>query len=139
MRCLDCAPFRLPPSGRATGFLATSKEFFVGDGPLLRRCTGSYGHLTWSVRTAAELNDELTALYQLPVDVAAKAGALALIATAFNRGDLAMAAIAAAQMQFPDPPPVAQVGDVPLELWRRANELHRNRLLKAGLCFGVQI
>ena len=121
----------MPPSGRATGFLATSKEFFIGDVPLLRRCTGSYGHVTWSVRTAADLNDELTALYRLPVDVAARAGALALIAAAFNRGDLAMAGIAVAQMQLPDPPS-ALIGAKPVDdVADRVSALSRIGILKA--------
>lgn len=72
---------------------------FVGDVPLLRRAGG--GNWRWSVRPLAELNKELTACYRVPVDVSVKASALALIATALNRGDLAMAVIATVQMQLP--------------------------------------
>lgn len=79
----------------------------------------------------AELNDELTARYRLPIDVTAKAGALALIAKALNRDDLALAAIATVQMQFPDPPSLTRGAESADDTMRRALELHRNHLLKA--------
>ncbi|MGA3309832.1 MAG: AHH domain-containing protein [Xanthobacteraceae bacterium] len=62
----------------------------------------------------------------------AKAGALALIAIALNRGDLAMVAIATVQMQFPDPPPLAKAAESDDEIIRRAAELCRSGLLKAS-------
>jgi hypothetical protein len=106
-----------------------ARGVFVGDVPLLRQERGSG---SWTVRTLAELNDELAARYRLPIDIAAKAGALALIANAFNRGDLALAAIAAVQMQFPDLPPLAKGDESTDEIMRRALELYRSGLLKAG-------
>ncbi len=102
---------------------------FVGDVPLLQT-VGAAGTKQWAVRALPELNEELSAQYGLPIDIAAKANALALIATAFNRGDLAMAAIATVQMQFPDPPPLAKGRETDDEIARRALELHRSRLLK---------
>src|SRR4029077_12080839 len=65
---------------------------FVGGVPLLRQERGSGW---WTVRPLAELNDELTASYRLPIDIAAKAGALAFIAKALKPGDLSFAALAA--------------------------------------------
>jgi len=103
---------------------------FVGDVPLLQAIDGASANPQWVVRTVPELNDELSTQYGLPIDVAAKANALALIAAAFNRGDLAMAAIATVQMQFPDPPPLAKGRETDDEIARRALELHRSRLLK---------
>jgi hypothetical protein len=102
---------------------------FVGDVPLLRQERGSGW---WTVRPLAELNDELTASYRLPIDIAAKAGALALIANALNRGDLALAAIAAVQMHFPDPPLLTKGVEATDEIMQRALELYRSGLLKAG-------
>ena len=102
---------------------------FVGDVPLLQLIgTGPTGQ--WVVRALPELNEELSAQYGLPIDVAAKANALALIAAAVNRGDLAMAAIATVQMQFPDPPLLTKRLAAADEIARRALELHRSRLLK---------
>ncbi len=88
---------------RASGAMSCGVNgVFVGGVPLLQAAAGAKRQ--WSVRPISELNEELSAQYGLPVDVAAKANALALIAAAFNRGDLAMTAIATVQMQFPDPP-----------------------------------
>jgi hypothetical protein len=69
-------------------------------------------------------------LYRLSIDASSKANALALIAAAFNRGDQAMAAIAAVQMQFPNPPLSARTPEPPEEVKRRAAELSRSDLLK---------
>ena len=116
-------------AGRVSGGVSFDTDgIFVGDVPLLTRSreVGS-----WSVRPIAVLNDELTACYRLPVDVTAKAGAMALIANALNRGDFAMAAIATVQMEFPDPPPLVKGAEPIDEIMRRAAELYRSGLLKA--------
>lgn len=97
----------------------------IGHVPLLEKGDGR-----WMPRRAAELNVELTTCYRLPIDIAAKANALSLIAHALNRGDLAMAAIAAVQMQIPDPPRLAKEHEKPEEIVRRARELARSGLLK---------
>ena len=104
---------------------------FIGDVPLLRRRAASHGDEQWNVRPLAELNDELSALYRLPIDIAAKARALGLIANALSRGDLATVAIVTVQMQFPDPPPLTKTEETTNALMRRALELHRSQLLKA--------
>ncbi len=104
---------------------------FVGDVPLLVNTLVGRGKGCWTARPFAELNSELTVRYRLPVDVATKAGSLSTIANALNRGDLALAAIAAVQMQFPDLPPPLKEIEPANELLRRAVELHRSGLLKA--------
>lgn len=104
---------------------------FAGDVPLLRRRAARDNDEQWDVRPLAELNDELSAIYRLPIDIAAKARALGLIASALNCGDLATAAIVAVQMQFPDPPPLTKTEETTNALMRRALELHRSHLLKA--------
>ncbi len=117
-------------AGRTSGGVSCDADgVFVGGVPLLTR-SGTVGG--WTIRSAVELDDELTARYRLPVDVAGKAGALRLIANALNRGDLAMAAIATVQMQFPDPPPLTKEVESDDEISRRAAELYRSGLLKAG-------
>jgi hypothetical protein len=107
------------------GVSCSEHGVFVGQVPLLARINGS-----WTVRPIGELNAELTACYRLPVDVGSKARALALIATALNRSDRAMAAIAAVQMQFPDPPPLKRAIEAENEIVRRAVELYQSGLLK---------
>jgi hypothetical protein len=98
---------------------------FVGHAPLLEQIDGF-----WRPRPTAELNQDLTNCYRLPVDITAKANALALIAHALNRGDLAMAAIAAVQMQIPNPPLLTKGSEPFDETMRRAAELRRAGLLK---------
>jgi len=116
-------------AGRTSGGVSCDADgVFVGGIPLLARSGTAAG---WTVRSAAEFNDELTERYRLPVDVAGKAGALKLIASALNRGDLAMAAIATVQMQFPDPPPLSKGFETDDEIARRAAELWQSGLLKA--------
>jgi hypothetical protein len=86
--------FSLSATPENDGVSCSEHGVFVGRVPLLERAC-----VTWIVRPIAELNDELTISYRLPVDITSKANALALVAAAFNRGDRAMAAIACARMQ----------------------------------------
>jgi hypothetical protein len=121
--------FSLSPSRDSEGVSCDANGMFIGGVPLLK---SAYARTTdWIVRPVAEINDELSARYRLPIDVSAKAGALALIANALNRGDLAMVAIVTVQMQFPDPPALAKGAESTDELVRRAFELHRSHLPKA--------
>jgi SCP1.201-like deaminase len=121
--------FSLAARGRG-GISCDADGVFVGDVAPLVRKQSPYTAGTWSVRPLNEINHELTALYRLPIDTARKANALALIATALNRGDLALAAIATVQMQFPDPPPLAKGIEAREDIVRRAAELHWSGLLK---------
>jgi hypothetical protein len=120
--------FSLAAGSDSGGISCDAHGVFVDGVPLLRRECGT-GY--WTVRLLAEINEELTTRYRLPVDVTAKVGALALIAKALNRDDLALAAIATVQMQFPDPPPLTKGAESADEIMRRALELHRSHLLKA--------
>ena len=118
--------FSVSAAPSADGVSCNAQGVFIGHVPLLEKVDGR-----WMPRRAAELNDDLTACYRLPVDIAAKASALSLIAAALNRGDLAMAAIAAVQMQIPDPPSLAKGLESPDNASCRARELARSGLLKA--------
>jgi hypothetical protein len=120
--------FSLAAKRGACGVSCDADGVFVGDIPLLQR-PGAESPF-WSVRPVAELNKELTTRYWLPIDITSKAGAFALIVHALNRGDFAMAAIAAVQMQFPNPPPLANGMEPSDATMRRAVELHRSGLLK---------
>jgi hypothetical protein len=77
---------------------------FVGSVALLHAGKEPSGAASWTVRPEVELNEELSACYGLPIDVTLKIGGLASVAKALNQGNLAMAAIAALLLQFPDPP-----------------------------------
>ena len=110
------------------GVSCDASGVFVGGVPLLHPPSAERQY--WTVRPAAEINEELTVRYGLPIDFGSKAGAVSLIAAALNRGDLAIASIAVVQMQFPDPPPFGKTGESQDEVVRRARELDRSGLLK---------
>jgi hypothetical protein len=88
--------FRLSEDGVHCG----TDGLHIGPAPLL--CRAASGG--WTVRSRDEAEAELTALYGLPIDLSGKAGGLATVAAALNRGDAALAAIAAVLLGFPDRP-----------------------------------
>lgn len=96
---------------------------FVGGVALLRRLAAG---ANWTVRPFGELDDELSALYGWPVDAAVKQGGLAVVAGALQRGEMALAKIAALLLRFPDPPELAK-GRGALDL---AERLFESGLLK---------
>src|ERR1700722_10243816 len=77
---------------------------FVGSVALLRANPISSAAASWTVRPAGELNEDLSACYGLPIDIASKSGGLASVARALNQGNLALATVAALLLKFPDPP-----------------------------------
>ncbi len=96
--------FRLSDGGVQCG----EDGLFVGSTPLLLRSPRASGGETWAVRPSDELEADLSAGYGLPIDVAAKREGLAGVARALERGDLALAKIAAVLLQFPDPPSLSK-------------------------------
>lgn len=72
----------------------------VGSTPLLTRAASG----RWAVRPRDEVENELAAVYGLPINLAGKQARLATAAGALDRGDAALAAIAAVLLGFPDPP-----------------------------------
>jgi len=115
---------------RSGGVQCGRDGLFVGSVPLLRRERDSYGREHWSVRPQSEVDDELTARYGLPIDATAKAGGLASVARALDRGDLALAGIAAVLLQFPDPPRLEKGAPAADDWARLAGELAGSGLLK---------
>jgi len=124
LRALSLAP---KPTNRGLSF--NQRGVFVGDIPLLKRTPGMGGRNCWTVRPLNEINHELTTVYRLPIDLGDKAGALALIAKALNHGDLTLAAVAAAQMRFPNPPARVTAIEKDEEVARRAGQLHSRGVL----------
>ena len=120
--------FALAAKPGSEGVSCDARGVSVGGVPLLQPPGAS--NPFWSVRQLGELNKDLSVRYRLRIDIASKSSSLALIAAALNRGDIAMAAIAAVQMQMPDPPPLAKCAENLDEIIRRARELNRSGLLK---------
>ena len=71
-------------------------------------------------RFRAELNEKLTLLYDIPIDVATKIGGMETLARAMNDGKLALAKIATVQLRFPDPPLYPRKNESPAEKLRLA-------------------
>jgi hypothetical protein len=92
--------FRLSEDGVHCG----ADGLHIGAAPLL--CRAASGG--WAVRPRDEAEAELTALHGLPIDLSGKAGGLATVAGARDRGDAALAAIAAVLLGLPDPPGLAK-------------------------------
>ena len=92
--------FRLSEHGVRCG----TDGLAVGPTPLLRRAASG----NWEARPRDEVEAELTVLYGLPIDLSGKAGGLATVARALERGEAALAAIAAVLLGLPDPPGLAK-------------------------------
>ncbi len=114
--------FRLADGGVQCG----DDGLFVGSTPILRRSPRPGGG-GWAARPSDELERDLSACYGLPIDVAAKREGLAGVARALERGDVALAKIAALLLRFPDPPSLAK--DAP----ERGSRELAERLFESGL------
>jgi len=86
------------------GVRCDERGLFVGGAPTLERSARPGGREGWTPRAAAALNRDLEACYGFPVDASAKQCGLTVVVEALERGDLALAQIAALLLQFPDPP-----------------------------------
>jgi hypothetical protein len=117
--------FRLSDGGVQCG----ENGFFVGSTPMLVGSPRPGGGHFWAVRPSDELDCDLGAVYGLPIDVASKRDGLAGVARALERGEMALAKIAAVLLGFPDPPVLAKDAPAPgsLEL---AAQLFWSGLLK---------
>jgi hypothetical protein len=110
--------FRLSEAGVRCG----PDGLYVGPTPLIARAGAG-----WAARPRAELEEELSDLYGLPIDLGGREDRLAGIARAFARGEPALAAIGALLLRFPDPPSLAKGAPA-----RGSAELAR-RLFDSGL------
>lgn len=120
--------FRLS-SGDDNGVSCDARGVFVGAIPLLSCVRDAADCDVWRARSEADLNRELTRIYGVPVDIAAKSGGLATIARAYNSNNVVLAKIATVQLQFPDPP-TAGFDETSEELLQRVQELCWSGLLK---------
>jgi hypothetical protein len=124
--------FRLSPNRNREGISCDADGVFVGPIPLLKRVRGNgAAQEQWILRSEAELNEKLTLLYDIPIDVAIKIGGMETIARAMNDGKLALAKIATVQLRFPDPPLYPGKNESPAEKLRLAVDLYWSALLKA--------
>jgi hypothetical protein len=118
--------FRLTRDGVRCGEVGLG----VGGVALLERSSSPSGAPKWGVRSHDDIERELSARYGLTIEMGRKAGGLACVAAALNRGDVALAQIAALLLQFPDPPPLAKGIDDEGSLASLAEQLFWSGLLK---------
>jgi hypothetical protein len=117
--------FRLTDAGVRCG----EEGLFVGAIPMLVRSPLPGGGYSWTVRPTDELDDELSDVFGLPIEAAAKRRGLAGVARALERGDHALAKITALLLRLPDPPSVANEG-ASLGSLELAEQLFSSGLLK---------
>lgn len=86
------------------GVQCDERGLFVGEAPMLDQVAAAGGGEGWAARPMAALNRDLAACYGFPIDASAKQAGLRTVARALERGELALAQIAALLLQFPDPP-----------------------------------
>ncbi len=96
--------FRLSDGGVQCG----EDGLFVGTTPMLLRTPRPGGGDSWAARPSDELERDLSASYGLPIEIAAKRDGLTAVARALERGEMALAKIAALLLRFPDPPALAK-------------------------------
>jgi hypothetical protein len=125
--------FCLSESRSGNGISCGADGAFIGPIPLLKNIGPNCGvQEQWVVRPAAELNEKLTLLYDIPIDVAPKIGGMETVARALNNGKLALAKIATVQLGFPDPPTRPRTNESYDDKLGLAAELYWSALLKAG-------
>ena len=121
--------FYRPGKDRA-GVWCDTSGMFVGIVPLLERGPGPGAIGGWRPRPHAELDDDLTACYGLPVDCSRKLGGLRTVADALNNGDLGRAQVAALHLRMPDPPNLSKSGGRESDRTTLALRLFASDLLK---------
>lgn len=123
--------FRLSAKRTGSGIFCSSDGLFVGDVPLLERVRQKNGAEEWQPRRTADSNTDLDKLFGLPIECAGKIAGIAAVARALNRGDIALAQMAALHLQIPDPPLLTKSPHSPKEIVELALRLNASGMLKA--------
>lgn len=124
--------FRLAPENDLYGVRCGADGAFFGPVPLLAHSEGRSGREAWAPRPIAEINAELSEAFGLPIDIAAKADGLTVIADGLNRHDMAFAQIATVQLRLPELPLLTKGSRTDEDVARLAIELFRAGILKVG-------
>lgn len=96
--------YRLAAAADRHGVSCSGDGLCVGAIPLLARVATPSGGTQWVLRSLSDINVALSNCYGFVVDATAKMRGLEVVARALNRGDLALAQIAALNLCLPDPP-----------------------------------
>jgi hypothetical protein len=114
-----------------SGVFCSENGLLIDHVPLLERTRSQAQGEQWQPRPVSDINQDLSARYGLPINFAAKAGGLAAVAHALNRGDILHACIAALHLQIPDPPTMTKAAASAREIIDLSKQLRASGLLKA--------
>src|SRR5689334_3165775 len=128
----DVTWFRLASESDVHGVRCGTEGAFLGPVPLLARSEGYGKEDAWGPRPIAEINADLSEAFGLPIDMAAKAAGLMVIADGLNRRDIAFAQIATVQLRLPGMPHLAKRRRTDEDVARLAIDLFRAGILKVA-------
>jgi hypothetical protein len=80
------------------------KRRLLGSCRLFTRTANAIGWQSWMPRAVSELNREITALSELPIDLTCKMNGLNAVARALNAGNIALAQVAMLNLRLPNLP-----------------------------------
>ena len=121
--------FHLSSPG-ANGVSCNADGASVGAIPLLNRLQKEDDKGAWHPRACEELSEQISALYNLPIDMSSKSGGLKAIANALNEGDMVRAQIATVLLGNPDVPPLSKDACPRGRMIKLIRDLHWSGLLK---------
>jgi hypothetical protein len=101
---------------------------FWGPVSLFTRTANTIGRQSWVPRAVSQMNRELTALSELPIDLASKMNGLNVVARALNAGNIALAQIAMLNLHLPDLPGLRKAASA--HLLARALDFWESGILK---------
>jgi len=122
--------YRLSPVGDLFGISCDEQGIFLGGVPLLKRIDEGKDAGKFAPRSLDELNLEFSVFYGLSIEMSGKASGLRTVTDALNRGELALAKIAAVQLQLPDIPRFEKSARLPESAAKLAFLLRRSGILK---------
>jgi hypothetical protein len=96
--------FRLATKPDGARMRCDENGAFWGPVSLITKTANTTGRQSWVPRAVNQLERELTALSELPIDLASKENGLNAVARALNDGNIALAQIAMLNLQLPDLP-----------------------------------
>jgi hypothetical protein len=121
--------FRLSSKPSSTEIACSEDGLFVGDIPLLEKGAESGNTYQWRPRAVTDLNADLSKRFGLPIDCESKIAGFSAVARALNRGDLALAQMAALHLRIPTPKPLTKSVHSTKEVVELAMRLHASGML----------
>jgi hypothetical protein len=119
--------FRSAPAGSGRGVSCNGHGAFLGTIPLLKRPEADGD---WEPRDCAELSEQISDAFGLPIDMTLKMGGLNAITRALNNGDIARAQVATVLLGIPDPPEDSETSGLSDDIAKFVGALRWSGLIK---------